>query len=193
MLKLYNTHSLKSTVNITKLLNTIVNNLAAWEGPNGAYTEQYSMAITLATISDVQEYEPDILDFGIPNFDAEITKAQADVFRDLRIRFWPTYHIGRYDLTRLNTGNVEPDEDLYTASQLTTACVYNVLGFHIFPKLAKFDVETDLFERKMEYYRKEYEREFDLVLRDGVEYDADSSGTVDEAEKEPQYYLRLKR
>lgn len=151
------------------------------------------MAITLLTISDIQEYEPDILSFGIPDFDAEITRAQQDVFRDLRIRFWPTYHIGRYDLTRLNTGNVEPDEDLYTASQLTTAAVYNVLGFHIFPKLAKFDVETDLFERKMEYYRKEYEREFDLILRDGVEYDADSSGTVDEAEKEPQYYLRLKR
>jgi hypothetical protein len=175
------------------LLNTSVNKLAVWEGPKAYYKGQNPMTITLATISDVQEYEPDILDFGIPDFDAELTKAQADVFRDLRIRWWPTYHIGRYDLTRLNTGNVEPDEDLYTASQLTTACVYNVLGFHIFPKLAKFDVDTDLFERKMEFYRKEYEREFDLVLRDGIEYDADSSGTVDDAEKEPQHYLRLKR
>lgn len=151
------------------------------------------MAITLALISDIQDYEPDILDFGIPNFTAEISKAQNDVLRDLRIRWWPTYQVGLYDLTRLTTGQQEPDEDLYTASQLTRACVYNALGFHIYPKLAKFEPEQDLFERKMEFYRNEYERELDLVLRDGIEYDADSSGTVGNDEKEPTHYLRLKR
>ena len=45
----------------------------------------------------------------------------------------------------------------------------------------------------MEFYRKEYEREMDLVLRDGLEYDADSSGTVDDIEREATHYLRLKR
>jgi len=148
---------------------------------------------TLATISDVQEYEPDILNYGIQDFDAEITKAQSDVFRDLRIRWFPTYSINVYDIKKLAGNNLEPDEDLYTASQLTRATAYHALGFHIYPKLAKFEPETDLFERKMEFYRKEYEREFDLVLRDGVEYDADSSGTVDDIEREPTHYLRLKR
>jgi len=148
---------------------------------------------TLATISDIQEYEPDITDFGIPDFDAEITKAQNDVFRDLRIRWWPTYAVGTYDITRLTIGSNEPDEDLYNANQLTRATVYNALGHHIYPKLAKFDIDQDLFERKMEFYRKEYEREIDLVLRDGVEYDADSDGTVEADEKEPTHYLRLKR
>jgi hypothetical protein len=151
------------------------------------------MAITTATISDIQDYEPDILDFGIPDFDEELTKAQNDVFRDLRIRWWPTQQIGLYDLRRLASGQIEPDEDLYTASQLTRATVYNALGFHVYPKLAKFEPDQDLFERKMEFYRKEYERELDLVLRDGVEYDADSSGTVTDTEKEPQHFLRLKR
>jgi|TARA_R100000479_G_scaffold167832_1_gene108439 hypothetical protein len=151
------------------------------------------MAITLATVSNIQEYEPDILEFGIPDFDAELTKAQEDVFRDLRIRWWPTYMVGKYDLSRLSTNASEPDNDLYTASQLTRACSYQALGFHIYPKLAKFEPDQDLFERKMEFYRQEYERELDLVLRDGVEYDADSSGTVDEAEREPTHYLRLKR
>ena len=151
------------------------------------------MAITLATISDIQEYEPDIIDFGIPDFSAEITKAQNDVFRDLRIRWWPAYSVGLYDLSKLNTGQTEPDENLYTASQLTRATVYQALGFHIYPKLAKFDVDQDLFERKMEFYRKEYARELDLILRDGVEYDFDSSGTVDAGEREATHYLRLKR
>jgi hypothetical protein len=148
---------------------------------------------TLATISDIQEYEPDILSFGIPDFDEEITKAQNDLFRDLRIRWWPTYTVGLYDVSRVATGMVEPDDDLYTASQLTRACVYQALGFHVYPKLSKFDVEQDIFERKMEFYRKEYERELDLILRDGVEYDLDSSGNVDDNEKEPTHFLRLKR
>lgn len=151
------------------------------------------MAITLATISDVQDYEPDILDFGIPDFVDEISKAQADVFRDLRIRWWPTMVNGLYDIKYLANNALEPDEDLYTASQLTRACVYHALGFHIYPKLSTFSPETDIFERKMEFYRKEYERELDLIIRDGLEYDADSSGTVTDTEREPTYYLRLKR
>jgi hypothetical protein len=148
---------------------------------------------TLLTIADIQDYEPDILNYGIPDFDDEITKAQNDVFRDLRIRWWPTQQIGLYDLKYLASGQVEPDEDMYNASQLTRAAVYQCLGFHIYPKLAKFDADQDIFERKMEFYRKEYEREMDLVLRDGVEYDHDSSGNITDAEKEPTHYLRLKR
>ena len=148
---------------------------------------------TLATVSDIQEFEPDILDFGIPDFENELTKAQNDVFRDLRIKWWPTMQRGLYDLKVLATGNLEPDEDLYVASQLSRACVYNALGYHIYPKLAKFEPDEDLFERKMKFYREEYAREMDLVIRDGVEYDMDSSGTIESVEKEPTYFLRLKR
>lgn len=151
------------------------------------------MAITLLTISDIQDYEPDILNYGVPDFDAEITKAQQDVFRLLRIRWFPTQVIGLYDVTYLSGADQEPDEDLYTASQLTRAAVYHCLGFHIYPKLAKFEPDQDIFERKMIHYRQEFEQEFDLVLRDGVEYDRDSSGTVSDSEKAPTHHLRLKR
>ena len=151
------------------------------------------MAITLAQISDVKDYEPDITNFGVQNFDEELTKAQNDVFRDLRIRWWPTQQIGLYDIKYVAGGAIEPDEDLYTASQLTRACVYNALGFHIYPKLSRFEPDLDVFERKMEFYRQEYEREIDLVLRDGVEYDRDSSGTITDTEKVATHFLRLKR
>ncbi len=67
---------------------------------------------TLLTIADIQDYEPDILNYGNPDFDQEITKAQNDVFRDLRIRWWPTQQIGLYDLKYLASGQVEPDEDM---------------------------------------------------------------------------------
>ena len=148
---------------------------------------------TLATIDNIKEYEPDIDNYGINDFTQEIAKAQSDVFRDLRIRWWPTQQIGLYDVKFLTTGQIDPDDDLYTASQLTRACCYQALGFQIYPKLAKFEPDMDIFERKMEFYRKEYERELDLCMRDGIEYDLDSSGTIDDAEKEPTHYLRLKR
>ena len=148
---------------------------------------------TLLTISDIKEYEPDILNFGIFDFTKEITRAQNDVFRDLRVKWFPTQTIGLYDLKYIAGGNTEPDEDLYTASQLTRAAVYQCLGYHIYPTLSKFEPDQDIFERKMLFYREEYNREFDLVLRDGVEYDQDSSGTVDDSEREPTHFLRLKR
>jgi hypothetical protein len=148
---------------------------------------------TLLTISDITQYEPDILNYGIPDFDDDIARAQSDVFRSLRIHWWPTQTIGLYDLKYIAGGNTEPDEDLYTASQLTRAAVYQCLGYHIYPKLAKFEPDQDIFERKMLFYREEYNREFDLVLRDGVEYDLDSSGTVTDDEKQATHFLRLKR
>ena len=150
------------------------------------------MAI-LATITDVAAYEPDIENYGISDFDSDITKAQSDVFRDLRIRWWPTQQIGLYDVKHVAGGNQEPDEELYTPSQLTRACVYQALGYHIYPKLSRFEPDLDVFERKMEYYRAEYEREMDLVLRDGVEYDLDNSGTITDNEKVATHHLRLKR
>jgi hypothetical protein len=151
------------------------------------------MAITLLTISDIQEYEPDILNYGIPDFDNEQARAQQDVFRDLRIKYWPTQVIGLYDAKYITGANQEPDDDLYTASQLTRVAVFQCLGYHIYPKLAKFEPDQDIFERKMYFYREEYSREFEKVLQDGVEYDLDSSGTVSDREKEPTSFLRLKR
>lgn len=150
------------------------------------------MAI-LATITDVAAYEPDIENYGISDFDGEIVKAQSDVFRDLRIRWWPTQQHGLYDVKYVAGGNVEPDEDLFTASQLTRACVYQALGYHIYPKLSRFEPDVDVFERKMEHYRAEYEREMDLVLRDGVEYDLNNDNTISDNEKTATHHLRLKR
>ena len=147
----------------------------------------------LLTISDIQDYEPDILNYGVPDFEAEILKAQQDVFRLLRIRWWPTQTIGLYDVTYLAGSDQEPVESLYTPSQLTRAAVYHCLGHHIYPKLAKFEPDQDIFERKMIHYRQEFEQEFDLVLRAGVEYDRDSSGTVSDSEKTTSHHLRLKR
>lgn len=147
---------------------------------------------TFATISDIIEYEPNILDYGISNFDDALVKAQADVERFLRVNWWPTQTIGKYDITIIGTFT-EMDANKLTASQMTRATVYCALGYYIYPRLSKFEPEIDVFQNKFDYYKKLYHEEIDMVIRDGVEYDIDSSGTITNVEKEPSYFLRLKR
>jgi hypothetical protein len=45
----------------------------------------------------------------------------------------------------------------------------------------------------MKHYQQLYASEFELILRDGVEYDADNSNTIADAEKEPYHRLKLIR
>lgn len=148
--------------------------------------------MAFATISDIQQYEPDVLNYGIQNFDDALTKAQADVERFLRINWWPTMQVGKYDITVVGV-NLEMDANKLTASQFTRATVYCALGYYIYPRLSKFEPEMDVFQMKLDYYKKMYAEEIDLVIRDGVEYDLDSSGTITDAERSPTYFLRLKR
>ena len=148
--------------------------------------------MAFATISDVKEFEPNIDDYGIQTFTEQLSKAQADVERYLRVHWWPSQQIGRFDITIIGT-NAEMDAGKLTESQLTRATVYCALGYYIFPLLSKFEPDLDVFQMKMDYYKKMYAEEIQMVISDGVEYDIDSSGDITDAEKTPQYFLRLQR
>lgn len=148
--------------------------------------------MAFATITDIQEYEPDILNYGLPNFDDAIAKAEADVKRYLRVNWWPSQQIGRFDITIVGF-NAEMDDTKLTDSQFTRAAVYCALGYYIYPRLSKFEPELDVFQMKLDYYKKMYAEEIDMVIRDGVEYDVDGDGNVTDAEKTTNYFLRLKR
>ena len=45
----------------------------------------------------------------------------------------------------------------------------------------------------MIYYKEKFQEEFDLILREGVNYDLDSSGSYEESEKQSFYHGRLIR
>ena len=49
------------------------------------------------------------------------------------------------------------------------------------------------FREQMNFYKGRFEEEFDLILRDGVHYDLDSSGTFTDSEKQAFYRGRLVR
>jgi len=148
--------------------------------------------MTMLTITDIQEYVPDVLEYGITDFTDEIAKTEQDIYRQLRIRWWPTWKSNRYDIVVRGIA-VEMDAALLTVSQFTRAAVYLCMADHILPKLSKFQPEGDKFKEMMQHFTTQFEREFQLVLQDGVEYDYNDDGTVEAGERQPQYFLRLQR
>jgi len=54
----------------------------------------------------------------------------------------------------------------------------------VYPKLSTFDPDGDSFREQMNFYKGKFEEEFDLIIKDGVHYDLDSSGTYTDSEKQ---------
>jgi len=146
-----------------------------------------------ATIDDVLNVDPTILDYGILQFTEELARSEEDVKRLLRIRWWPVYlkSVGP-DIRRI-TGNIEMNPALLTDAQWKTCTVFHCLAYYILPQLTKFEPEPDTFQVKMAYYKNRFEEEFDLSLRDGVEYDANDDNIIAADEKTPENFLRLRR
>ena len=144
---------------------------------------------------DVTKYQPDAFGFGIASTDTEATNFFAqtthDILRQLRIEWRPVYKTNVYtDITVLNTN--EMDNTKVNLDQFERAGVYLFLGRFLCPALSKFRPETekDRFERMAEHYMSEYNKEFDSILEDGVEYDTTGDGTIVKNEREPLHGTR---
>lgn len=135
--------------------------------------------------SDLQVIVPDILDLGINTFADEHAKAQADVEREVRRRWWP------------RTGyKGEMKSSLLTESQWTRTTAYLVLWKYALPQLTKWVAAgggNDRFREMISFYRDLYSQEFEAVLSDGVEYDFDEDGTIQDDEKDLTFTGRLTR
>ena len=147
------------------------------------------------TTSDVTKYQPDAFDFGISTSATETTNFLAqttnDILRELRIRWWPVYKTNVYtDITVLNTA--EMVDTKVNLDQFERCGVYLFLHRFYLPALTKFrpEADKDRFERMIEFYRSEYNKEFQSILEDGVEYDSDAGGTISVNEKEPLHGSR---
>ena len=148
--------------------------------------------------SNLQAIQPDILGFGITDFGDQLQFAENDVLRRVREEWWERYrHTVRYkDITKVTS--FEMTNSKLTNAQWTQSVVYLALWKYVYPILTKWrDPDTgegkDTFQVQIDFYRDRYEEEFQAVLRDGVEYDEDSSGAVSDSEKEPIHHLRLVR
>ena len=131
--------------------------------------------------SDLTDIVPDILTFGISTFADEHNKADADIKREIRAKWWS------------RTGNKgEMDASLLTGSQWTRAAAYLVLAKYALPQLTNW-VEGDRFKNMMDFYNAEFLKEMNAIFEDGVEYDLNEDGTVEDGEKNLFITGRLSR
>jgi hypothetical protein len=146
-------------------------------------------------VVEIETYQPDAFSFGIASNDSKvsyyITQTTNDIFRQLRIEWWPVYKTNVYtDITVLNTAEMVNTK--VNLDQFTRAGVYLFLSRYFLPSLTKFrpEADKDRFERMIEFYTAQYNKEMQTILEDGVEYDSDASGTIAVNEREPLHGLR---
>lgn len=151
--------------------------------------------MAMSTDADLIKYQPDILTYGLDEFTDEHAKARDDILRRLRDEWWVrSRNVTNYDISR-SLPSLEMDNDRLTESQFTRCAVYRVLSEYALPMLTKWNAEgnEDKFQVMMMHYRKKYDEEFNSILRDGVLYDFDNDGTVEETEKQPFHTRRIIR
>jgi|TARA_R110000744_G_scaffold152542_1_gene266667 hypothetical protein len=123
--------------------------------------------------ADLLKLIPDILSLGIESFFLEHPKAEADIQRELRIKWWPRKGLsGEMDNTKL------------TGSQFVMASTYLVMWRYALPQLTNW-VDGDRFGNMIDFYKARYGEELEAILSDGVDYDSDGDGSITQAEKEP--------
>ena len=151
--------------------------------------------MAMSTDADLIKYQPDILTFGIDEFTDEHAKARDDILRRLRDEWWVrSRNVTNYDISR-SLPSLEIDDARLTESQFERCAVYRVLSEYALPQLTKWNNEgsEDRFQVMMMHYRKKYNEEFNSILRDGVLYDFDNDGTVEQTEKQPFHTRRIIR
>ncbi len=148
--------------------------------------------------ANMTDYQPDILGYGITDFDTQLQFAEDDVIRQIREEWWERYrHTVRYkDITKVTT--LELDSSKLTPAQFKRATIYKALAEYVYPHLTKWKDPQggdgqDAFQVQMAHYRTKYAEEFQEILKDGIEYDEDGDSNVTASEKEPIHHLRLVR
>ena len=131
--------------------------------------------------ADLMDIVPDILSFGIDSFSSDHAKAQADIERKIRADWWDK---------RGFSGELKPQ--YLTDSQWTRANAYLVLWKYALPQLTNW-VDGDRFQGMIDFYKSRFSEEIEAVFKDGVEYDDDNNGTIDDDEKTPINDGRLVR
>jgi len=137
--------------------------------------------MAMSADKDLSAILPDILTLGINSFVSEHSKAKTDLVRRLRRDWWPKKGLSG-----------ELNASLLTESQFTKCAAYLVLWKYAIPMLATWD-EGDRFYKMISFYKLRFEEEWDELLIDGIEYDADDDGVVTESEKLPIHFGRLTR
>jgi len=137
--------------------------------------------MAFSTDTDLVDLIPDILSLGISSFADDHAKAQADIERELRIKWWDKKGLSG-----------EMNADYLSDSQFTRCASYLVLWRYALPQLTNW-VDGDRFQNMIGFYKARYGEELESILRDGIEYDDDNNSVIDNDEKQSIHSGRLNR
>tara|TARA_R110000744_G_scaffold244960_5_gene361735 strand:- start:3062 stop:3511 length:450 start_codon:yes stop_codon:yes gene_type:complete len=134
-----------------------------------------------ATTADLIEYVPDITEHGVGNFDGQLAKAQTDIEKMIKVR-WFDQEYSSNTIYRLHTVGAEWDATKLDNTQWTKTAVYRALANYILPMLSNFRPEGDAFSEQISFYREKFNEELDLEFGFGIKYDSNDDGTYAEGE-----------
>jgi hypothetical protein len=144
--------------------------------------------MALFTENDMKEYMPDLHNYGIQDFSDMIAKTDEDIYRLLRIEWFPSLQ------SRGSYGTAWEDFDTTKLkdSQLKRSAVYYCLHKYVLPKLTQWAVEGDSFQTQIAFYKNAFDEEFEIAKKD-LYYDWDGDGVYEDHEHEIQPKQRLVR
>lgn len=140
--------------------------------------------------NDLVNVRPSILSYGIVTWTEDIelsgvvtgvdklTEAESQVNRIIEIRWYRQAAKAQYKDPLSPDGKFDPSK--VKEADLKRATVYKVLEL-AYQYLMNDAPEPDAFERNSEYFAKEFQKEMEFVLAEGITYDWDDDGsTADE-------------
>ena len=142
---------------------------------------QGEMVMAYSEDKDLQDLVPDILQLGIDTFSDEHDRAQDDIRRNLRIDWWDRKGLSG-----------EMDNSLLVSAQFTRLSAYLVLWKYALPQLTNW-VQDDRYLAMIDFYKARYGEEYEDLLKDGIEYDADNDDVIKQEEREAVHSGRLAR
>lgn len=137
--------------------------------------------MAFATTADLIEYSPDITEHGIGNFDEQLTKAQTDIEKMIKVR-WFDQEYASNTIYRLHRVGAAWDATKLDETQWTKTCVYRALANYILPMLSNFRPEGDAFREQIDFYSTKFHEEMDLEFGFGIKYDSNDDGVYAEGE-----------
>jgi len=144
------------------------------------------------TDSDLQKIEADIFTYGIETAGTWHDETADDINRMLHLEWFPKaskdYISGDYQT--IDFRDFDPDR-IKNPEKITKMAAYWLLGNYFFPALSKFSDPPDTYERKAEFYMKQYEQEKILTLGTGIDYDFSGDGELDDSERISQRGPRM--
>jgi len=131
---------------------------------------------TYCTDADMVEVRPNILDFGVEDWENVREEAFSYINTMLIIRWYRS----AATIQGIDYTVTEFDPDLLDEDQIKKTAVYKSLEL-AYMSLMKEGAEADGFERFSVYFGKEFIKAFDLLMGIGLKYDWDGDDdTTDE-------------